>query len=376
MERRFNYAHRQKGRSYSANPYRLPYDRWPGTLKTEFSAYEKWRTDKFVPGRPWRRQQRPETFAKSLIEFECYFGYLVNVSGRDPDLLHLADIQNPGLLREYVTWHAEARAAGPSRFIEKTLGDFLVISRYYLKAEQSTLDHITELKAEIHPVTRDRREQWVSLATLEAVGQAEYPDPNGQKTGSIHAAMAAQRSLIIRLLVRRPLRSRNIREMRLGHNLYRGTEGWVIEFRGNELKVEQRKGRENVYRISFPADLVKLLEEFLTIWRPVLNTKNSDYVFLSKTGSPLSQSALHKQIQKAVYERTGRKTNVHLIRHIWATEYITSTQNFSVAAAVLGDKLETVLRHYAHLQTHDAGRRADEFLAKAFEICKRGGGVI
>jgi len=47
-----------------------------------------------------------------------------------------------------------------------------------------------------------------------------------------------------------------------------------------------------------------------------------------------------------------------------ATEYIDATQNFSVAAAVLGDELETGLRRYTHLRTSNAGRQADEFLAK------------
>ena len=81
----------------------------------------------------------------------------------------------------------------------------------------------------------------------------------------------------------------------------------------------------------------------------------------------MSQSALHKQIAKATYEYTGRATNPHLVRHIWATEFIMSTQGFTVAAAMLGDELETVLRRYAHLQLLDAGQQADRFLVELFE---------
>jgi integrase len=364
MERRFDYDAREKGRAYSADPYRLPREQWLEPLATEFSAYEKWRTASVFPGRCWQQRQRPETFAKSVIEYECFFGYQVSTAGRAASCLRLKDILNTDLLHGYAYWHAEVRAGGASRFIEKSLGTFLAAARCYFKSDADTLDRIVRLKMEMKPnVIRDQRLRWVSLSTLEKVGEAEYP--NGQSSAnSVYSALAAQRSLIIRLMVRRPLRSRNVREMQLGRNLYRESGNWMIEFLGNELEVERRGSQPNIYRISFPPDLERSLEEFLQKWRPVLNDKDAKSVFLTMHGQPLSQGALNKQIQKAVYSYTGRPTNVHLIRHIWATEYIERTQNFSVAASVLGDKLETVLRHYAHLRTHNAGKHADDFLAE------------
>lgn len=242
--------------------------------------------------------------------------------------------------------------------------DFLATARHYLKVDATKLEAMTSLRAQVKPeVARDKRERWNSLATLEAVGLAEYPDGR-EFPNPVYAALAAQRSLIIRLLVRRPLRSRNIREMQLGRNLYQTAKGWDIEFRGMELKVSRRCGQENVYHVSFPPDLVETLEEFLERWRPVLNTNGSNIVFLSRYGTPLSQSALNKQIKRAVYEHTGRGTNIHLFRDIWATEFIIGTQNLTAAAMILGDELETVLRRYAHLRAHDASQQADEFVAE------------
>ena len=375
MERKFDYDQRQTGCQRNNSPYRLPLSQWPSSLQAEFDAYEQWRTGKLVPGRPWQRQQRPDTFARAVIQFEGYFGYLVNIRGENANSLRLESIHDLERLRSYTIWHADTRTGGPSRFIEKTLGDFAVVARYYMQVDRDILEGMAKLKAELKPdEVRDHRERWVSLLTLEQVGCDEYPD--GQPfPNMVYRALAAQRSLIIRLLVRRPLRSRNIREMRLGHNLYRQAEGWIIEFQGDELKVERRGQQKNVYRISFPADLMEPLEEFLKKWRPILNTKNCDYLFLSRQGVPISKGALNEQIQKAVYERTGRGPNVHLVRHIWATEFIEETQNFSVTAAILGDELETVLRHYAHLRTQDAGRHADEFLAGALRPIKRSGNL-
>jgi hypothetical protein len=366
MKCRFNYADRKKQRCYSREPYRLSQDQWPEPLRTEFAAYTHWRTAGFVAGRPRQRRQREGTFQKTVIEFEAYFGYLVNVAGRERYSLRLKDICNSDWLSAYASWHAENRADGePSRFIQKTLGDFLVVARHYLSVDNTTLQAMADLKTEVMPDTaRDKRDRWNSLMTLERVGLAVYPNGARRFPNRIYVALAAQTSLIIRLLVRRPVRSRNIREMRLGRNLYRAAEGWMLHFQGEELKVSRRDGRENLYRISFPCDLEGELEEFLEKWRPLLNTHNSEFVFLSRKGIPLSQSALHKQIAKSTYEYTGRATNPHLIRHIWATEFIASTQRFTVAAAMLGDELETVLRRYSHLKILDAGQRADEFFTE------------
>lgn len=364
LERRFNYDQRQKGRCYSRDPYRLSHQQWPEALAAEFAAYEEWRTAAFVPGRPPQCKQRSETLAGSVIEFECYFGYLTNILNRPVHTLHLTDICHVEWLYSYAEWHAGHRVDGPSRFIEKTMTDFLATARHYLKTSAAKLEAMASLKAEVKSeMMRDKRERWNSLATLEAVGLAEYPDGR-EFPNPVYAALAAQRSLIIRLLVGRPVRSRNIREMQLGHNLYRTAKGWDIEFRGMELKVSRRRGQENVYHVSFPPDLMETLEEFLERWRPVLNTNRSNIVFLSRYGTPLSQGALNKQIRRAVYERTGRGTNIHLFRDIWATGFIIHTQNFTAAAMILGDELETVLRRYAHLQAHDASHQADEFVAE------------
>ena len=78
-----------------------------------------------------------------------------------------------------------------------------------------------------------------------------------------HLALRAQRSLYIRLLVYRPLRNRNLREMKINENLYHDGKEWIIEFQGIELKVGRRNGSTNVYRLSWPAELVSQLEEFL-----------------------------------------------------------------------------------------------------------------
>ena len=96
-------------------------------------------------------------------------------------------------------------------------------------------------------------------------------------------------SLIIRLLVRLPMRQRCIREMRLDHNLQQLPDGnWEVHFKGIELKIASRKTTGiNEYRHPVPTELTGLINEWLTFWRPLrLPEKGSDLVFLNQEGRP------------------------------------------------------------------------------------------
>jgi hypothetical protein len=59
--------------------------------------------------------------------------------------------------------------------------------------------------------------------------------------------------------------------------------------------------------------------------------------------------------------------NPHMIRTIWATEYIKSTKNFIDAAYMLGDKVETVLHSYANLLDEDCEKRAQSWLSRTLK---------
>jgi len=375
MQRSNKFADRPKQQFYGRDPYGLPRTRWNDVLKAEMAAYQDWRTKPYDPTRAKRLQQRPVSVEKSLPEFENYFGYLVNIY--TPKLeaanLRMMLVANSKLVRDYCLWHIASRTGSPSRYMQKTLGDFYRIARYYLKdvspAEWAAID---DLRKSFSPdVKRDKLEAWNSLSAIDQVGMMEYPGitelayvpPTSDYQRSM-IAIRAQRSLLIRLLVRRPFRNRNIREMKINRNLRYENGHWLIEFRGDELKVGRVHGRMNFYRILFPDDLVAQLEEFLTVWRPILPGSELPELFTTSTGRPFTHSALNTEFKKVIYAYTGRATNMHLMRDIWVTEFLEQSQDFATAAEMLGDTVETVLRHYAHLQNLKAGFLADRFIAE------------
>jgi hypothetical protein len=128
---------------------------------------------------------------------------------------------------------------------------------------------------------------------------------------------------------------------------------------------------------EFPGDLVDLLEEWLSRWRPILVSfqkascvgrehleSGQEFVFLNSVGTPLTQQQVTWAFESATYKFTGVAMNPHMVRTIWATEYIKSTRNFIDAAYMLGDTVETVLKSYAKLLDQDCEERAKAWLSK------------
>lgn len=217
---------------------------------------------------------------------------------------------------------------------------------------------------------RDKRKLIVSLATLEEIGEAEKPSLQELEAATTryekeHLALRAQRSLYIRLLIYRPLRNRNIREMRIGENLYQEGENWIIEFRGIELKVGRRNGRTNVYRLIWPQELVPQLEEFLEHWRPLLSGHGRPELFISRLGLPYTAFGINEEFKKTIFEYTGRAMNIHLVRNVWASEYFAAENDVTIAADLLGDSIETVMRHYVDPLRKRATEAADRFVREA-----------
>jgi hypothetical protein len=122
-----------------------------------------------------------------------------------------------------------------------------VVARHWLQ-ELTYADALKELlkgDLAVAEAVRDKQRRWLSLAQIEAVGQTIYP-LNPMRLHDFWAARTIQRhladpardplpaktrtltryaywvglSLLLRLLVRRPLCQRNLRDMRLQQNLY------------------------------------------------------------------------------------------------------------------------------------------------------------
>jgi hypothetical protein len=368
LSRRFKYdnvPHRTNKTHIQNDGSHLRRSDWPPEVEVEFAMFVKWATDPLVPGRDARLKKRPTTILIYQSTFEAYFGYLHHTLYIHPiQFDHLFDFS---LLERFVYHQINDKFHRVTRAVTNLIGFIHTIASQY-RLDPPLREFLKALRKRLppqHPFY-NKSDAWVPLHELEQVGLALWPlkPPAALNTGGATYALRAAISLMLRLWVHIPYRQRNMREMKLDQNLYRTPEGqWRIRFANEELKIAKKRGQSNVFDLPFPPTLINTLESYLTIWRPILAHKeNASEVFLNRLGRAFTKGSLHQNIQGNIYSFTGRHWHPHMIRTIWATEWIKSHGDFYTAAIMLNDRLETVIQNYAHLMESDVAEKAYEWV--------------
>jgi hypothetical protein len=348
---------------------RLHYRQWSPDLQEAFATFQTWATAPVIPGRNATLKKRLTTMKGYMIAFEGYFGFLHHVKHVSPITFdHLFDLS---LITNFVHWHINDVHKRPTVTIHEFLTHILALTRQYRPNPALRADLMTLKKTLPKPDPLYKKEDaWVSLATLHEVGEAIWPRKQPKdfpqrriKIPGRFGAVRAGLSLMLRLWTYIPYRSRNMREMELGTNLHKDAHGkWRLTFRGEQLKVATKRGRPNILDLPFPEQLVPVLEDYLATWRPLLVSAASqptNLVFLTVRGNRYTHEALMQSTKMIVYRYTGKAWHPHIIRTVWATEWIRKTHgDFYTAAIMLNDRLETVIAKYTHLLDEDVAEKA------------------
>jgi hypothetical protein len=349
---------------------------WPAEVEAEFTAFSKWATDPFVLGREATWKKRPTTIKGYQKAFEAYFGYLHHtLQIRPVQFSHLFDYP---LIERFVHWHINDkwhRSTAATRNLIRCI--HAMTSQY--RPDATLKASLTALGKRLPPYRPllNKSDAWLPLQELERVGLALWPSKSPEvlasylksyqsRQGLIGYKMASRAglSLMLRLWVHIPYRQRNMREMKLDQNLYRTPEGqWRIRFAGEQLKIATKRGQPNIFDLPFPPTLVPTLDTYLRTWRPILTRRtNAAQVFLNQRGEPFTQHAIATTVQGHIYSFTGLRWHPHMIRTTWATEWIKTHGDFMTAAIMLNDRLDTVIKSYAHLLEENVAEKAFEWV--------------
>jgi len=345
--------------------YSLHIDRWPAAIRRPWEEYCRRR----------HFQMRPISIRSRTRQLEQYLGYFATVDRHRLQTWEaLFDVHR---LDRFIRWQTSRNGVRMT-----TQGHQLAILLKQL-AHVSNHPNADALRTYCRELPRpepmhNKQHHWIMLRELEQVAlsltdEASKPvtTPPNKRQGA-KRALYYQRALILRLLVRIPLRQRNVREMLLGRNLYQDErQHWNLTFQGAELKVSHRDGKINSIEINLSQDfpeLIPQLETFLQNHRPKL-LKGGLYqqVFLSQRGRPFTEFSVRDQLKTIVYAYTGKRFYPHLIRTIWATQYIAATGDFTTAAHMLNDRVDTVIKRYQEILGRDHVRKARAFLANILQ---------
>ena len=343
--------------------YGLPMKAWPQDILTSWNHYAT----------EARRTIRPATLTMQITSLTFYLGYFHNIV-HEP-VTTWDDLFSVDRLNAFGTWHGERIGVRTSTSFTTLVGVLCTIA---LRCKHPQTQALKDYRRTLLPPEpmHNKHDHGLSLDELERVAlselqQAHKPiasSSDAENPGLVRASQH-RRSFMLRLLLRIPLRQRNIREMQLHRNLYQDAqEHWWLSFRGEELKVGQRKGRINTFSIDltkyFP-DLIDHLEEYLRDFRPRFpNASTSPYVFLTVYGHPFRTSTLHADFETLIAKRTGKRCYPHLLRTLWVSEFFAAEGKVGTAAYILNDTPQTALQKYYEFMDANHLQEASMFSQK------------
>ncbi|WP_213227118.1 hypothetical protein [Caballeronia sp. NK8] len=234
----------------------------------------------------------------------------------------------------------------------------------------------SQWKSEANDLSRKPNEPIQGLLVLseplaplfQAIKSLDYLSAQSP-SGSLEEAIHKRDALLLSMLMANPLRSRNYILMNWNSagtgNLHQREDGrWRLRFDADDFKTSPNSAQRD-YDAPLPSFLAPRIEEYVMEYRARLVRKNPtcSLLFPTKTGTKFK--TMGNQLRRVTRQHIPQTPGfgAHAVRHLVATDYLRKHPNdFLTVAQLLHDKLETVLRAYAHLRQDDAFNRLDAHL--------------
>lgn len=343
--------------------YGLVRHHWPAGCIAEFEAFERGARNQAREGeKRWRGPLRTVSVGDMEKELRQFLGYLRNIRAALPDdKTLLSTLSDRETVIGFVDWHIKERCGGEARgYHENTLKQLSAFLEW-LGGDAATVEQYKRIANTLVPVrVRDPfperpmdYDEFVRGA-MQALQEKKEEFENARTIQErIWAACRYRDALILALLVCRPIRSRNVREMELGANLYQDRSAWRMRFLSHQAKARQ-------YICDFPSQLVPWLEFYLADVRPVLlGRRKAIQLFLTKSGYSITAADLWRRLCGIGEEYLGISTNPHLFRYLIPSAYLARHPDaLGQMQAILGHStMQTTVRCYVHTYSQIASRK-------------------
>jgi hypothetical protein len=258
--------------SGSRSKYSVKLHEWPHTMQAEYQKYRSWCLAGFDLERDPKYKQREVSADQNLSNLERVAGYYHRFENCEIEAFSMSMFFDEGLIKRYINWMVDVRNGGVVRVTQvRLVAQLLGMARGYFSYSEA-VSWLAEIKERLDPEpVKDKRKALISREDLLKVPNhirskrlhiLNRGKRDGRKVSERNQANLILQELIFRLLLERPMRQRNIREMKLGKNLIQLDNGiWWLTFEGIEMK----NGKP--FEISFPKSLISLLQEYLKKYR-------------------------------------------------------------------------------------------------------------
>jgi len=355
----------------SITRYGLPRRSWPRVVERDFACLERGARNKARPGeKRWTGRLRESSLRVFEDGIERLLGYVVSVRGLDVREAGLRDVLgDQQLIVGFIEWHRDERCGGEERHYHSAwLSRFGAIHQWLTGGDTVATRYRTTALSIVprrvrdpfpaRPVDYSEFVEGAVRAAVAAMRQWRELAIDAGRRERIAAACALRDAVCLALIVCRPMRSENLRNMKLDENLVKVSTGsWRLAFGSHEMKTRS-------YACDFPCTVSEALELYLAEARPVLAGSRWDIaiVFPTKTGRPLSAQDLWRRMIQIGLKYLGIKTNPHLFRYLIPSAYLLRHPDRLVEMqALLGHaNLAVTLRCYVRVYSQVASRRVAE----------------
>jgi len=373
----------------SRNPgrYAVPVRSFPARLRCEVEALLKWKQEPYAEGRPPRGRLRP--VSAKLLE-SCItrlYGFVTTVQGRK-NISNLLELVTKESIVSFIKWSLNDRKLKSHPFAVG-LGLLYSAMKWYPAYETHDFGWLRTLLSGIPPDPESEKRERKASKYLPYDVVAGIPAMIRARRETVTKQSAKQLSFLVRdellvsWLVALVWRQRNIRECRLGRNLFKAEipplanvakpkwvqerirvnsheQFWQFYFREAETKTSHE------VRGILPHRLVPLLEEYLDHHRSVaLRGADPGNLFLNRNGRPLTLSEFVYLISNLTLQYAHRRVTPHIFRDIFAYWWLEhQPEDYLTVSKVLWHKnINTTLQIYGCRFDESHGlRRVEEWL--------------
>ena len=106
--------------------------------------------------------------------------------------------------------------------------------------------------------------------------------------------------------------------------------------------------------------MLNILAEFISKWRTGGDLTEDDYLFANEYDEQLTRGGLYHAIRNYNLRRGVQKTSIHLFRHCFAKNWITSGGDIITLAKVLTHSDLEMVKRYANLYAYDVKSAMEE----------------
>jgi integrase/recombinase XerD len=328
----------------------LPYTAWPEDDRTRWETAFKTGRDLFDDRGPAAHLAEPTRLGLQY----AYGKFLAFLSARHRHLLARTPAArlNRKIIEEYVNWQ-------PSSCGGITIANYLNHLQFTVRYICPTEDWSWLLKIAkriaIQAKRKPEKHSLVTSETLYALGM-ELMDraiANGKSAKSRSVQTSYRDGLMIALLALIPLRRRTLAALRIGKQLVRSGDVWLLDIPAEDIKTK----RPIEYPIS--AKLSGRIDYYLNKIRPQTpGAETHGYLWASSRSRPMGDGSIYNSVRRRTRKALGFPVNLHRFRRAAATFWSTrDPANVRGAKDVLGHaSFATTEKYYVMAQSRIAGR--------------------